>query len=65
MKIVEFENHRRFTLRCLSKGITPVNIKLKSTFRTPQNYEIIKTAERQLLNEHVRTINNTIEVSGI
>ena len=29
MKMADFKNHRRFTLRCLSQGLVPVSIKLK------------------------------------
>ena len=36
LKMAEFKNHRRFTLRCLSKGLVPVSIKLKTTVKTPR-----------------------------
>ena len=29
-KMVDFENHCRFSLRCLSKDIIPVSVRLKS-----------------------------------
>ena len=45
MKMVDFKNHRRFLLRCLSKGITPVSVKLKSNVRTPSGNYIVKKAE--------------------
>ena len=60
MKMVDFQNHRRFTLRCLSKGITQVSIKLKSTVKTPKGIYIVRKAERMLMNERIRSINNTI-----
>ena len=59
-KIVDFSNHRRFTLRCLSKNLIPVSARLKSTFKTPKSKEIIRKAERALLNERVRSINNSL-----
>ena len=59
-KMADFSNHRRFTLRCLSKNLTPVSARLKSTFRTPKSKEIIRKAERALLNERVRSINNSL-----
>ena len=34
MKMADFQNHRRFTLRCLSKDLIPVSIKLKTTVKT-------------------------------
>ena len=58
--MAEFKNHRRFTLRCLSKGLTPVSIKLKTKVQTPKGNQILRKAERMLMNERVRSINNTI-----
>ena len=58
--MAEFKNHRRFTLRCLSKGLIPVSIKLKTKVQTPKGNQIIRKAERMLMNERVRSINNTI-----
>ena len=60
MKMVDFSNHRRFSLRCLSKGLIPTSIKLKSNIRTPKGQHIIYKAEKSLLNERIRNINNTI-----
>ena len=40
MKMAGFQNHRRFTLRCLNKGIIPVSIKLKTTVKTPKGIYI-------------------------
>ena len=63
-KMVDFQNHRRFLLRCLSVDIIPVSIRLKSNIRTPKGCSIIKRAERALLNERIRSINNTITMFG-
>ena len=60
MKMTDFQNHRRFTLRCLSKGITPVIIKPKTTVKTPKGIYIVRKAERMLLNERIKSINNMI-----
>ena len=57
-----FANHRRFTLRCLAEGLVPVSIHLKQNIRTPKGLQIIKKAERALLNERVRSINNTLNM---
>ena len=62
MKVSDFQNHRRFTLRCLSKDLTPVSIKLKTTVKTPKGNYIVRKAEKMLLNERVRSINNTINM---
>ena len=59
-KMAEFKNHRRFSLRCLSADIIPVSIRLKSNIKSPKGFNIIKRAEKALLNERIRMINNTI-----
>ena len=61
-KLADFKNHRRFTLRCISQKITPVSLKLKRNIPTQRGREIIERAEKQLLEERVRQINNTIDV---
>ena len=60
MKMAEFKNHRRFILRCLSKGLVPVSIKLKSTVKTPKGIYIVRKVQRMLMNEKIRSINNMI-----
>ena len=60
MKMVDFKNHRKFTLRCLSKGIVPVSIKLKSAVKTSKGIYIVRKAEQMLMIERIREINNTI-----
>ena len=52
------------SLRFLSADITPVNVKLGNIVRTSRKFDIIKRAEKQLLNERIRTINNAIEISS-
>ena len=61
MEISNYKNHRRFSIRCLSKGVIPVSLKLKNTIRTYKRDCIIYQAEKKLLNERIRNINNTIE----
>ena len=60
MKMADFKNHRRFMLRCLCKGLTPVSIRLKSTVRTPKGIYTVRKAEKMLMNEIIRSINNMI-----
>ena len=60
--MVDFKNNRRFLLRCLNKDLIPVSIKLQSTIRTPKGLNIIHKAEKALLNERIRTINNTLDM---
>ena len=59
-KIADFGRHRRFTLRCLKIGIILASLKLKNNIRTPRSFEMIRWAERQLLNERIKYIKNTI-----
>ena len=61
-KLADFNNHRRFPLRCLSKKITPVSLSLKNNIKRERGIKIIQRAEKQLMNERVRSINNTIDV---
>ena len=60
-KVSNFKNHQRFSLRCLSQGVTPVSLKLKNLTRTRKGDGITKRAEKQLLNEQIRNINCKIE----
>ena len=62
MKMCNYENHRRFSLRCLGNGIIPVIIRLKNQVRTQRsdNINIIHKAERSLLNERVSEVNMTL-----
>ena len=57
-----FSNHQRFSLRCLSLDLIPVSIRLRSTIKIPKGKQIIKKVERALLNEIIRSINNTLSM---
>ena len=61
-KMADFSNHQRFSLRCLSLDLIPVSIRLRSTIKTPKGRQIIKKVERALLNERIRSINNTLNM---
>ena len=65
MKMEDFANHRRFTLRCLKEDLVPVSICLTKNSRTPKGLQIIRRAEKAMLNERVRSINNTINMLKI
>ena len=58
-KMVAFQNHRIFSLRCLKEDLIPVSVKLKSNITTPKGRLITRKAERALLNKRIRSINNT------
>ena len=59
-KMEDFENHWRLSLRCLSKDVILVSLRLKSNIKTPKGQYIIRRAERALLNERIWSMNNTI-----
>ena len=59
-KMAAYQNHRIFLLRCLKEDMVPVSVKLKSNITTPKARLITKKAERAILNERIRSINNTI-----
>ena len=61
-KMVDYRNHRRFMLKCIKSGITPVSCKLKNPLKTKRSYEIIHKAEKQLLYERIRNINRTLDM---
>ena len=58
--MADFKNHRRFFLRCLSADIIPVSIRFGSNIKSPKGHNIIKRAEKALLNERIRMVNDTI-----
>ena len=60
--MADFCNHRRFSLKCLKYDVIPVSIRLKTTVRTAKGLEIIRKTERKLLNECMRSINNSLEL---
>ena len=63
-KVSNFKNHQRFSLRCLDKGLVPVSLKLKNLVRTQRGRIIIQKAEKQLLNERIKSINYKLECYG-
>ena len=60
------KNHRRLTLRCIGKGTVLVSVRLRSSCSKISKgaREIIKKAEKQLLQDKVKCINTTIEHNG-
>ena len=57
----DYKNHRIFSLRCIHEGLIPVSIKLKSTLDTPKARQIIRKAEKDLLQARVKAINNILD----
>ena len=61
-KMANFKNHRRFSLRCLDQDVIPVSIRMKTNVKTPRGLYIVKRAERALLSERIRSVNNIINM---
>ena len=61
LRASDYKNYRIFTLRCLHKDLVPVSIKLKSTLTTSKARQIIRKAEKDLLQARVKAINNTLD----
>ena len=61
-KMADYRNHRRFLIKCLKQEVIPVSIKLKTSIHTTKASEIMRRAEKQLLNDCIRSINNMIEM---
>ena len=61
LRASDYKNNRIFTLRCLHKDLVPVNIKLKSILTTFKARQIIRKAEKDLLQARVKAINNILD----
>ena len=61
LRTSDYKNHRIFSLRCLHKEIIPVSIKLKLTITTSKAKQIIRKAEKDLLQARVKAINNILD----
>ena len=56
----DYKNYRIFSLRCLHQDLIPVSIKLKSTLDTPRARQIIRKAQKDLLQARIKAINNIL-----
>ena len=56
-----FKNHRIFTLRCIHSELVPVSIRLKSTLKSERAKKILRTAEKQLLQTRLKSINSLLD----
>ena len=56
-----FKNHRIFTLRCIHSELVPVSIRLKSTLKSERAKKILRTAEKQLLQTQLKSINSLLD----
>ena len=60
-KIARHRNHLVFTLRCRDESVTPNSLKLRCPIRTHKARDIIAKAEKALVRERIRTINNKLK----
>ena len=61
LRASDYKKHRIFTFRCLHKDLVPVSIRLKSTLTTAKARQIIRKAEKDLLQDRVKAINNILD----
>ena len=61
IKMSDYRNHLRFSLRCLDRGLIPVSLRLKNLLRTQRGKDIIYKTEKRLLNERIKNINMTLK----
>ena len=63
IRLSDYKNPKIFTLRCISKNLVPVSIKLKpdKSKLSQGARKVIEKAEKQLLQDRVRCINKAIE----
>ena len=62
-KWVDYKNHRIFTLRCISNGLVLVSVRLNSNIKdiSSSTRNILRRAERQLLQDGVKCINGILQ----
>ena len=60
LREIDYENHKIFTLRCLHRELVPVSLKLKSTLNTTRAKQIIRKAEKDLIQARIKSINNIL-----
>ena len=59
-KIQRHRNHLVYTLRCRDLSLTPSSLKLRSPINTNRAREIINRAQKCLVRERIRVINNKV-----
>ena len=62
VKQVDYKNHRICTLRCISSGLVLVSVRLKFNRKDINNsaMNILRRAEKQLLQDRVKCINDIL-----
>ena len=61
LRASKYKNHRIFTLRCIHNDLVPSSIKLKSTLKSTRANQILRKAEKDLLQARVKSINYILD----
>ena len=61
LRTSKYKKHRIFTLRCIHNDLVPSSIKLKSTLKSTRANQILKKAEKDLLQARVKSINYILD----
>ena len=64
-KLTRYKNHLTFAIRGKSSHVKPKGLRLKCGLKSPKTKEIVETARRKLLHEHIHGIVRNIEKNGI
>jgi len=59
-KLARHRNHLVFTLRCRDEAVVPTSLRLHCPIKTQNAKHIVQKAEKALVRERIRTINNKI-----
>ncbi|XP_072048289.1 uncharacterized protein [Amphiura filiformis] len=62
LKIARYRNHLRFNLNCFNAHITPKSLHLSSAIKGYVANNILRKAERSLVNERIRQTNFTLDI---
>ena len=57
-KVGRYQNHRVYTLRYKDEQLTPPSLRLKRPVNTKRGHDIIKRAEKHLVQERIHEITN-------
>ena len=60
-KIARHRNHLVYTLRCKDENVIPPSLKIKSPINTSRARDIVNKAQKALVRERIRVINNKLD----
>ena len=59
-KVGRYRNHRVYTLRCKDEHLTPPSLRLKRPINTKRGHDVIKRAEKHLVQARIHEITNKL-----